>query len=91
MVLRTGPPGPGQEAFRTEAGPGPGVTAGIGSLQTAVVPAPDTFPDWHLCFRTLDRVPGPSHSLRPVFLGPAQRDLGTNRPVRSLTDELPSV
>ena len=23
--------------------------------------APDAFPDWHPCFRTLDRVPGPSH------------------------------
>ena len=35
--------------------------------------APDTFPDWHPCFRTLDSVPGPSHFRRAptaVFLGP---------------------
>ena len=45
-------------------------------LQTAVMPpqtAPDTFPDWHPC-RTLDRVPGPGHSLRgaptALFLEP---------------------
>ena len=76
----------GLHRFQDWSKPVPGSSPGVTAIRFA-----DTSSTSNLQTLVSSNVAVSGLAPTALFLGPAQRHLGANRPVRSLTDELPSV